>query len=87
MILATVEFPADRTFVVDLTIGGWVLRGDRGADVLAFEASLGRVARLGDYGPSDGDPVARAAGAAARFLGGAVAFVREPDPIPPDAVF
>jgi hypothetical protein len=84
MIWATVEFPEDRALKIDLVDAGWRMRG---ADARALGRILDRDANPSDYGPSGGDPVARAADAAAELLGGVVTYVRQPDPVPEDAVF
>jgi hypothetical protein len=81
---ATVEFPSDRSNAADLTDDGWKLRG---ADVPEMGEILDRAASPADFGPADGDPVACAADAAAQLLGGTVAFVREPEEVPADAVY
>lgn len=87
--LAIVEFPEDRRHAVHLTNSGWVFPGDEDAQAAraVFERLLNSWGDPDRYGPSDGDPVACAAAAAAELLAGTVVFVREPDPVPHDAVF
>lgn len=85
-ILATVEYPQSRKGTVDLTeANGWLFRGV-GLGIV-FENLLDRMANPDDFGPADGDPVACAAAKAAELLSGVVTYVREPDPVPDDAVF
>lgn len=86
--LAIVEFPAGRQHPVCLSAeAGWLFVGDSGPGAQALERLLDSMANPDAYGPADGDPVACAAAAAARLLGGTVTFVRPPDPVPHDAVF
>lgn len=89
--LAIVEFGADRRAALHLTAdAGWSFAGPTDNTAPAGAATLGLLGRLadpGDYGPADGDPVACAAAAAARLLGGAVTFVREPEAVPHETVF
>lgn len=86
-VLATVTFPGNARSTVHLTTdGGWTLVGEAGPGVAPFERLLGRIADPARYGPADGDPVARAAEAAADLLSGTVAYVRTPEIVPADAV-
>lgn len=82
MILATIR--ARSGWTADLTQQGWRLRG---AIAPEFSAMLDRFASLSEFGPSEGDPVARAAAAAAKLVGGEAVFVRTPDPAPAGTVF
>jgi hypothetical protein len=61
--------------------------GWRVADGPEWAHCLNLLADLSDYGLADGDPVARAAAAAARILDGAIEYIRTADPVPPDTVF
>ena len=88
MIYATVEFPVagqpDAKLHADLADAGWKVRGN---GTSAFDALINSFASPDAFGPADGDPVARAAAKAAELLSGVVIYVREPDPVPFDAVF
>ena len=84
MIFATVSWgDGDETYYVDLEEAGWQLRGVASSPINAI---LGRMASPLDYGPADGDPVARAAEAAADLLNGRVTYIRPTDPLPTGAV-
>jgi hypothetical protein len=87
MILATVEFPEDRAHAIDLHEDGWRLRDEKQWDGPALGRLIDRFASTSDYGPADGDPVARAAQDAAELLAGVVTFVRHPDEVPSDSVY
>jgi hypothetical protein len=55
----------------DLTDQGWAVARDPG-----LASSLNMLWPLSRYGPSDGDPVVRAAGDVAEAIGGLVTFTR-----------